>query len=90
MKTIYRYELPITAQLVSVDMPLGARVLPAPRCSRLRDRIEIWAEVDTSQPTERRSFCLVGTGSLLPPDHGTFVGTVMTHDGACVWHIYEC
>lgn len=88
MKTIFRYRLDIT-DAPFVSMPLGARVLPAPPNSRNSDYIEIWAEVDTTQPLERRDFRIVGTGSPLPDDCGDFVGTVMTHGGSLVWHIFE-
>lgn len=89
--TIWRFELPVTDRPV-IDMPQGARVLGAPpseRSSR-RDCIEIWAEVDDPDaPLEYREFRIVGTGNGMPDDCGRFVGTVLTHSGCYVWHLYE-
>lgn len=89
MRTIHRYQLPIT-DCPSLDMPAGAEVLPAPPGERNRgDQIELWARVDTDEPFETRSFRIVGTGNPMPGDCGSFVGTVITHAGALVWHVFE-
>lgn len=89
MKAIWRFELPIEDSPV-VDMPRGARVLHDPPSGRGDpDRIEIWAEVDVREKSEPRAFRVVGTGNPLPGDCGRFVGTVLTHGGVYVWHLYE-
>jgi len=90
MRTIHRYELPITDRPV-INMPVTARVLPAPSWARTRpvSRIEIWAEVDTDELLAPRHFRIVGTGNQMPDDCGRFVGTVITHGGTYVWHVYE-
>lgn len=89
MKTIWRFQLPITDQC-QIDMPRGAYVLPAPPGDRnTGDTVEVWAEVDTQAPPEPRGFRVVGTGNPMPEDCGAFIGTVITHAGLLVWHIYE-
>lgn len=88
MRTIYRYELAIKDRPM-VDMPRGAVVLPVPPCARNRDSIEIWALVDPEAPPVSRSFRIVGTGNPMPEVCGPFVGTVMTHGGMYVWHVFE-
>lgn len=88
MKTIYRYQLAITDRPV-VDMPGGAVVLPVPPSVRNQDRIEVWALVDTERPPVARGFLVVGTGHPMPEVHGPFLGTVVTHGGAFVWHVFE-
>lgn len=88
MRTIHRYELPITDRPV-IEMPIDARILPAPPSERLDERIEIWAEVSDDADVVRRVFRVVGTGNPLPEDCGQFIGTVITHQGRYVWHVYE-
>lgn len=89
MKTIYRYQIPITDR-PTLSMPAGAHILPAPPGERNDGSdIEIWAEVDTTRPLEPRGFTIVGTGNPMPDEHGAFVGTVVTHGGQFVWHIFE-
>lgn len=92
MKTIHRYELKITDR-PKVAMPLGAEVLsapPDPRSHRpIESRIEIWARVDDTQPLETREFLIIGTGNYVPDDCGPFIGTVITHGGTGVWHVFE-
>lgn len=88
MRSIYRYELRITDR-ASVGMPAGAKVLPHPPSRWDVDGVEIWAEVDPDAPLEPREFRIVGTGHPIPDDCGRFVGTVWTHAGRYVWHIFE-
>ena len=85
---IWRFELPITDR-PRIEMPRGARVLPAPPNVRNRDTIEFWSEVDPDAPMEVREFRVVGTGNPMPDDCGPFIGTVITHVGMFVWHVYE-
>ncbi|MGH3493905.1 MAG: DUF7352 domain-containing protein [Sciscionella sp.] len=87
MRTIYRYELPIVDRPV-VQMPADAVILPSPPSPRGHS-IEIWAEVDDQEPLEPRAFRIVGTGNPIPEDARQFVGTVVTHGGQYVWHVFE-
>lgn len=89
MKTIYRYQVPVADRL-TVQMPAGATVLSVrPSRGRLDDQLDVWAVVDTSAPDEARELLVVGTGNPLPDDVGAFVGTVLTHGGVFVWHVFE-
>lgn len=88
MKTIYRYELELTDRPI-LHMPLGAEILDAPPNPRSQNRIEIWARVDNTQPLETREFMIIGTGNWMPDTCGRFIGTVVTHGGSAVWHIFE-
>lgn len=90
MKTIHRYQLPITDSPV-ISMPTGAQVLAAPPDARNSHgrTVEIWAVVDPDQDHEDRAFRVVGTGNPLPDDCGRFIGTVITHGNAALWHIFE-
>lgn len=88
MDTIWRFSLPITDRPM-IDMPRGAHVLSSPPSSRNDSQIEIWAQVDTDQSVEKREFRIVGTGNPAPDDCGRFVGSVITHGGVAVWHVYE-
>lgn len=76
-------------------MPAGARILPFPPNPRkpYYEVIEIWAQVDTDRPMKTRRLHIFGTGHPMPDDDVyaalAFVGTVVTHDGTYVWHIFE-
>jgi hypothetical protein len=88
VKTIFRFKVPIIDK-PTVYMPTGARVLPAPPGERNGTDIEIWAQVDTDAPLEQRQFIVVGTGNPLPEGCTSFIGTVVTHGGQFVWHLFE-
>lgn len=89
MKTIFRYKIGITDKSVLL-MPIGAKVLPSPPGDRNNGtEIEIWAQVDADAPLEPRQFRVIGTGNPMPDDCGEFVGTVVTHGGQFVWHLFE-
>jgi hypothetical protein len=90
MRTIYRYKLPIADDRIALFMPPGALVLSSPPNPRTNSEIEIWAEVNADLPlSERREFLVIGTGHPIPNDCGPFIGTVITHDGQFVWHVFE-
>lgn len=77
MKTVYKYP---TGE---IQIPKGAKVLTA---EIQNEKVCIWAEVDTEQVLEHRTFHVYGTGHLIP-EQACYVSTVF--DGAFVWHIYE-
>ncbi len=90
--TIYRYRLPII-DCPTLLLPEGARVLSVGPPRDDRDELDLWALVDAANDTTmgrlRRDFRIVGTGNPVPPDVGPFIGTVPTHGGALVWHVFE-
>lgn len=85
MKTIYKYEVPVTSG-VTVQLPEGARLL----CVQMQHGNPcLWAQVDSDAPLETRSFCWYGTGHQLPHVPGQYVGTVQLNNGALVFHLFE-
>lgn len=91
-RVIYRYRLPITDR-PSLGLPEGATVLSVGPPRDERDELDLWALVDPNNDTMmgrvRRDFRIVGTGHDVPADIGSFVGTVATHQGSLVWHVFE-
>jgi hypothetical protein len=82
--TIYKYPAPIDDEF-TVEMPRGAQVLSV----AIQDGIPcMWALVNPKEPLESRRFHWRGTGhpaNLM----GRFVGTVLMHGGALVFHLFE-
>ncbi|MFH5927065.1 DUF7352 domain-containing protein [Roseomonas xinghualingensis] len=52
------------------------------------DDICLWASVDPMTRERPCTFHVVPTGGRVP-DFSTFVGTVMLHGGALVFHVFE-
>lgn len=89
---IWGYDLPITGR-PRLALPEGARVLSVGPPRDGRDVLDLWVAVDPRNDTLMgrvpRDFRVVGTGHPLPDDCGPFVGTVPTHGGLLVWHVFE-
>lgn len=85
MKTIYKFHLFIDDD-ANIVMPVGAQIIAV---QGQWDSPQLWAMVDTNAPEEVRTFCVYGTGHPLPEDPGTYIGTVQTHGGRFVWHVFE-
>lgn len=85
MRTIHKYEVKIDDH-VQIKMPIGAIV----RCvDRQRDRVCMWAEVETSMHEVTYNFRIFGTGHRIPEDfRGSYIGTVQLHN-SLVFHIYQ-
>lgn len=78
MKTIYKYPVG------EVQIPRGAKVLTA----NVQDRqFYIWAEVDTDQVLEHRTFVVYGTGHKMTDDAHCYIATIF--EDPFVWHVYE-
>ena len=90
MRTIYKYEIPVDGNLVS--MPIDSQILSV---GAQGESIVLWVEVDTERPECHRYFEVFGTGHAIPDnrmhsDMGVsrkFIGTVFM--GPFVWHVYE-
>lgn len=84
MKTIYKYNVPVTDHPVVV-LPRGAKILTV---GAQQNYIYVWALVDsTKKPEVTRQFRLVGTGHPIEKDNLRFIGTVFV---AClVYHLFE-
>lgn len=66
-------------------MPSGGRVV---RVGLQSGRICLWALGNSDAKNTYASFSLVGTGWPVP-ERTRYVGSVDTHDGRFVWHIFE-
>ena len=81
-KTIYKYNLSVYADN-KFDMPEGAETL---HVDNQQDHLCLWATVDTDLPKQPRSFIILGTGHVIPPD-ARYVGTAQVDP--FVWHVFE-
>lgn len=92
MKTIYKYELhpsEIGTGVFPVMMPHDAKYL---HVDAQGDQIFIWAEIDTESSLLEHHFEVFGTGSEMQVDMGVerkYVGSLMMHNGALVFHVYH-
>ena len=85
MKTIWKYEIPVT-DVVELSMPKDAHILPKV-AAVAPNRLNVWAVVDPANELEIRQFLVVGTGNPLPEEASIWIGTVVT--GPFVWHLFE-
>lgn len=87
MRTIYKYPLDIT-DAQTVQMPKSAAVLSV---GVQGHTVYVWAAVDTDEPLVGRHFRIAGTGNPFGwrAPSLRFIGTVMTHGGHLVWHVFE-
>jgi hypothetical protein len=81
--TIWKYTLE-PKHIQDIEMPTGAKILTV---AMQFDTMCLWAMVDPSQPKMPRRIAVVETGYSVPTD-GCFLGTVQTHGGKCVFHIF--
>lgn len=81
---IFKYELPIVTDVITVPMPKNARVITV---QNQRGVVTLWAEVDADEPRVNRVFRIIGTGHSFDRTGLRHAGTVQV--GALVWHIYE-
>jgi hypothetical protein len=91
MKTIWKYELEPSFNLISKFMPAGAKVLSV---DSQDGNIFLWAEIDTDYiATKERFFKVVGTGWNYEENAGiTFIGSVkieQTTLGTLIFHVFE-
>lgn len=86
-KRVWKYQLSIT-DWQALYMPIGAVILSVQE--QFGD-ICLWAMVDSEEEIyENRIIIIVGTGN--PAEHVdpiNYIGTVQTHDGSLVWHVFE-
>ena len=89
-RRIFRYRLPIT-DAPALHLPAGAEVLSVGPPRDGSDQLDLWAVIDASHLgfEEYRHFRVVGTGNPMPDDCGRFIGTVPTHAGTLIWHVFE-
>jgi hypothetical protein len=87
-RRVFRYALPI-ADAPGLMVPAAAEILSVGPPRDDSDRLDMWALVNVDHLEEWREFRVVGTGNPMPDDCGRFVGTVTTHGGALIWHVFE-
>ena len=91
MISVYRTQISNINVPHTPFLPQGARAIScAPSRSPRGNDIDVWWQVDTSQPESlSASVIAVPTGSnnILP--HHRFVGTVIDNDGFHVWHVFQ-
>lgn len=85
MKTIHKYQLQITDRQV-IQMPVGAEILSV---QWQRNQLCAWALVEKYETVHApRVLHVVGTGHPVA-DGLEFLGTIQTHGGDLVWHVFE-
>jgi hypothetical protein len=83
MPTIWKYNLSLVDEQV-IEIPASASNLTlqmqggGPR---------LWALVDPTAPTVKRTIRMFGTGHPVPDDIMAYLGTVQ--DGPFVWHFFQ-
>ena len=83
---IWKYELAMVDEQF-VAMPIGAEVLTV---QTQHNRLCVWAQVDPTKHPELRRFVILGTGNPYEHRDGMrYIGTVQTHGGSLVWHVFE-
>lgn len=86
-RVVYRYRLPITV-VAEVEMPERPDILSLGPPRDGRDELDMWALVDPGAPTRLHRFLICGTGHPVPVNRGPFIGSVTTHGGQLVWHVW--
>jgi hypothetical protein len=73
-----------------LELPRGAQILSV---GNQKDQLVLWALIDVEcSELEIRHFLIVGTGHelrLFGKFLGKFLGTVLFHDAALVFHVFE-
>jgi hypothetical protein len=97
MKKIYKFNLTSHLvgsgknypKIVEVPMNIGAKILSV---DNQLEKICLWAEVETTSPTENRTFQIFTTGSsldLYDDFELNYIGSVILQGGTSVAHVYE-
>lgn len=91
MQTVWKFPAPVAGRDdFGLFMPKNAEILTV----MVQNDIPcVWAEVDDTQPTEKRYFRWAGTGYILDTNEyitKQYIGSVMMLDGALVFHLFEC
>lgn len=92
MITIWRYDLPVS-DIVEIEMPEAAQILPHAEGGPHPDIVTIWAIVVTDSPIVTHRFRIIGTGNpvpVMPPIavwSYNYVGTAICDRVA--WHVFD-
>lgn len=88
--TIWKFPLELT-DTQQVKMPISTQILTA----QIQDgNIMLWGIVPDNEVNRRDTMLLTieihGTGSTTRSPHGlTYVGTVQSHAGMFIWHVFH-
>lgn len=81
MRTIYKY--PLALGMNVIDLPFGSSIEAV---AQQHGTVAMWAEVNSENKPETRTFYVYGTGHPIPAGF-VYVGTAF--GDPFVWHIYE-
>lgn len=85
-KSIWKFPVAIVNQQL-VEMPLGAKILTT---AMQGETPCLWAEVDPEETGKHlRNIHIFGTGQWMPADPSIYIGSLMLHGGALVFHVYD-
>lgn len=83
---IYKYPVPLETDF-SIEMPYGAVILSF-QCQK--NKLMLWALVDTGFANIKRQFKLLGTGQSIERESIIkYIGSTQMDDGLFVWHLFE-
>lgn len=88
MRTIWKYELELSDDIISLSIPSRGKILHVGSTNDMNPML--WFEVNSSQCLYVRHFRVFGTGQ--PQSIGLdtqYVGSVVVKSGTYVWHVYE-
>ena len=86
MRKVFKYDIPIDDR-PSVSLPKGAQILSIGLHGL---NIKLWALVDPAETViEVHQLRVAGTGHAIVDGNLVFLGTVIFHDGALVFHVFE-
>lgn len=83
MKVIYKYPLEIKGK-TKIELARGGKPLAV---QMQNGQLMLWAEIDNKAVCTLRTVTIVGTGQPIY-DYGDYIGTVQTHGGQYIWHVY--
>lgn len=86
MMKVWKYDLPV-ADEQTLDLPEDAELLHVASQHGYADMVQLWARVEPTRAYERRQIVMRGTGHLLGEE--PYIGTVVTANGALVWHVFD-
>jgi len=69
-----------------IDIPAGSRFI---HVEEQATALQLWAIVDQSQMLEGRCIAVLYTGFDEVPDGAHYIGTVLSHSGNIVRHVFE-
>jgi hypothetical protein len=87
-------EIEMTRKIYKFPLNFGKTKVSMPETAKIRhveiqhEKVCIWVEVEPNQPTVEWAFSVYGTGWSIEHDEEQWCGTVMTADGAFVWHVF--